>query len=249
MNTRALQNVVIFVAGAAVGSLGTYFLVKGRFQKIADDEIESIKQMCADRVYAAEHANGLDEEDDEASTLSTSEARRDYYMRKLNELGYRTAGVSEEEYDDYFLSDEDEDDGVNPVEYPEKPYYISEAEFISENKNSIVDGEMALHYYKKDHVLCDEMFSEISPDVKAEYVGDLLDVFKSPNPEACEIAEYDGPVSELKEIYIRNKDTNTDYEIIIFDEKYEDAVLGETGKDDEDSEAEVSDDVKKRIAD
>lgn len=40
-----LSNVVIFAIGAAIGSLATWKFVKTKYEKIANEEIESVKEI------------------------------------------------------------------------------------------------------------------------------------------------------------------------------------------------------------
>ena len=60
MKNCMLSNVLFFAVGAAVGSLVTWKLVKGKYEKIACEEIESIREM-----YEIKSASNSEEEEEE----------------------------------------------------------------------------------------------------------------------------------------------------------------------------------------
>lgn len=149
------KGVVIFVGGAIVGSLATYYLVREKFRIQADEEVEQIRQLYlkkdADEMVEAREKEGVVEE--------TEEGLRDYYIQQLRDLGYDIGGD--------FADDEDYDE-VNPVEYPDTTEQVDESEFF----NGFEDYEStSLTLYLRDKVCTDELEDTI-PDLE-RWVGEL----------------------------------------------------------------------------
>ena len=46
---NTVKNALIFVVGAAIGSVTTWYFVKDKYKKIADEEIESVKEYYSNR--------------------------------------------------------------------------------------------------------------------------------------------------------------------------------------------------------
>lgn len=78
---NTLSKVFIFVAGAAVGSVVTWKLVKTKYEQIANEEIESIRE------FYAESDEAEDEFDDE--DLDDEEDDREEYENVIKNAGYR----------------------------------------------------------------------------------------------------------------------------------------------------------------
>ena len=51
MNNSILSKAFIFAVGAAIGSAVTWKLVKTKYEKIADEEIESVKEVYLKKAY------------------------------------------------------------------------------------------------------------------------------------------------------------------------------------------------------
>ena len=77
---KTLINALVFVAGAAVGSLVTWKLAKTKYERIAQEEIDSVKEVFSKRVREEEprkeHVEKIERED-----------KREY-EKKLDALGY-----------------------------------------------------------------------------------------------------------------------------------------------------------------
>lgn len=151
------KGVVIFVGGAVVGSLATYYLVREKFRIQADEEVEQIRQLYlkkdADELAEARQKEGVVEE--------TEEGLRDYYIQQLRDLGYDIGG-------DFADDDEEDYDEVNPVEYPDTTEQVDESEFF----NGFEDYKStSLTLYLRDKVCTDEL-EDIVPDLE-RWVGNL----------------------------------------------------------------------------
>ena len=64
MNKSILSKVVIFVAGAAVGSVVTWKLIETKYKQIADEEIASVKEVFSKRNEETKTEEPVEEEDD-----------------------------------------------------------------------------------------------------------------------------------------------------------------------------------------
>lgn len=192
---RTSTKMFIFAAGAAVGSLFTYFYTKKHFEQIANDEIESMKEWLARRVEEQDKSKDEARTPDPTATVKPSD-KPDLkeYATRLKELGYtdysRTNAKEEPEKEE--VEEQVEDDGI----------YVIKPELFGEE-----DGyeEVSLTYYA-DGVLCDEQ------DNLIEDVGSMV---------VPDFASYFGYYEE-DAVFVRNEHLKTDYEILADARKYSD---------------------------
>lgn len=193
-----LKGVLIFVLGAAAGSLATWKLIEKKYKDIAQEEIDSVKDTFS-KMKKNEYPDKLEdypdfEEFDDSDDIEEEpkpEQKIDRnnkpdiveYAKILSETGYTNYAERQ---------DKKEKKGVEPVE-DERPYVISPDEFGEK------DGyeNVTLTYYA-DGVLTD-YFDNVISNVD-EVVGfDSLDHF----------GEYEDDV-----VFVRNEKMETDYEIL-----------------------------------
>lgn len=193
-----LKGVLIFVLGAAAGSLATWKLIEKKYKDIAQEEIDSVKDTFS-KMKKNEYPDKLEDypdfeefdDSDDVEEESKSEQKIDRnnkpdiveYAKILSETGYTNYAERQ---------DKKEKKGVEPVE-DERPYVISPDEFGEK------DGyeNVTLTYYA-DGVLTD-YFDNVISNVD-EVVGfDSLDHF----------GEYEDDV-----VFVRNEKMETDYEIL-----------------------------------
>lgn len=129
---------IIFLAGGAIGSVVTWKLIKTKYEQIANEEIESMREYykkkditIKDIVEAAEKEGinvdvSLDDEN-----LSVQQIRD-----RLQELG---------RMNDEVMNEKEEENKV------EKPYVIAPEEFWEEDYPTIT-----LTYFEEDEILADE---------------------------------------------------------------------------------------------
>ena len=194
-----LKGVLIFVLGAAAGSLATWKLIEKKYKDIAQEEIDSVKDTFSkmkkneypDKLEDYPDFEEFDDSDDSDDEEPKSEQKIDRnnkpdiveYAKILSETGYTNYAERQ---------DKKEKKGVEPVE-DERPYVISPDEFGEK------DGyeNVTLTYYA-DGVLTD-YFDNVISNVD-EVVGfDSLDRF----------GEYEDDV-----VFVRNEKMETDYEIL-----------------------------------
>lgn len=146
-----LTKIAIFIAGSIIGSTTTYKLIKNKYEKIAQEEIESVKEVFARR-EAKRNAELMDIYNASADKESFSDSDKEEYSSKVRELRYD--------------GNEEEKNMSNT------PYIIPPEEF------GMLDDykEASLTYYEGDGVLADDFDNPVD-DVK-ELVGeDFADHF------------------------------------------------------------------------
>lgn len=146
-----LFSTLSFVAGAAIGSLVTWKFVKTKYERIAQEEIDSVKE-----VYSKKKAS--ENEQNKPVTVTTPSVKPDIieYAATIKGLGYATD--SDEEEANY--EGEEEDDAMADTEI----YVISSDEF-----DELEDYDVETLTYYADGVLTDWYNEPIRhPD---EYVG------------------------------------------------------------------------------
>lgn len=134
MSKNTLSKIVIFAAGAVVGSTVTFKVVKNKYEKIAREEIDSvIETFSKSSDMNIDNDAEYEEEDEEDEEDETDE---DLIERsKLSKI------ISEQKYNNY--EEEDEDN-------MEKPYVISPEEFGE------YDYPMVTLFYYADGVVTNE---------------------------------------------------------------------------------------------
>ena len=156
MNTT-MSNAVAFTIGVATGASVTYILIKKHFKKIADDEIDTMREYFQNK--RAEEADALKEEPDEAEV---KEARDEHQEDKPNIREYASL-IKKENYTNYSDTTADKKKEVDDVE---KPYVITPEEFGELDYSTI-----SLTYYS-DGVLTyesDELVEDVDDIVGADF--------------------------------------------------------------------------------
>lgn len=133
--SNTLSKVLIFVAGAAVGSVVTWKLVEAKYKKIADEEIASVKE-----VFGMTHAEEKDEEPVEVEEDDIPEEQTIEQARVI---------LKENGYTNYALTPEEVEQKMKDVE---RPYVIPPEEY-----GELYDYDtIELTYYVEDGVLADD---------------------------------------------------------------------------------------------
>lgn len=134
------SNMIIFILGAGIGSVTTWFCVKKKYEQIAQEEIDSVKEVFSKK------EKKLSNEIDEAHEK----------MKENEEVDYATIAKlysenpNKREFMDYSaISSEKQPKGENDMN--EQPYVISPDEFGE------IDAyeKISLSYYN-DQILADE---------------------------------------------------------------------------------------------
>lgn len=143
---KTIINIFIFAAGVVIGSSVTWKYVKGKYERIANEEIESVKE-----VYSRKKTEDITPIDDDSLATSIEEANQ--YIEEIEKCGYSTAvNISEERRGKPMII--------------EGPYVISPEEFDE------LDGyeAVSLTYYN-DGVVTNMFDTEYDEDEVEEMVG------------------------------------------------------------------------------
>lgn len=192
-------NVLIFAAGAGVGSLATYFIVRKHFADIADAEIEDVKAWAKEAVNkktsqltkALEESSVMDSSDPEQCNKMVRQ-----YAEFLHSLGYEVLEPDAEEE----MSD------VNPSEEESGMEIISEEEFTDYHEDY---DKIAITYYAADDTFVGSDETILDKNEALNSFGNLY--------EYVDVTKI-GP--ETESIFVRNHDLNSDYEIMLMPGAY-----------------------------
>lgn len=186
MNSK-LINVLAFAVGAAIGSAVTWKIVKDQYERIVQEELESIKEAFSERPVVEQESTDDSSDDEE-------------------DQGQRSTQINWSDYEDLDEDDEDEDikkynvlvnqynneeGGVDSV--GTKPYVISPYDY----------GELDDYYqieltYYADGILEDDEYN-IVDDIDELIGEDSLNTF----------GEY-----EDDSVFVRNERLRTDFQIL-----------------------------------
>ncbi len=150
-----------FIFGAAIGSVATWYLVKTKYEQIAQEEIDSVKE-----VFSKKKSENISDEEDEEGSSDIHE-KVDFAKDKPNIIEY-TKHLEDQGYVDYSKIDSAEEE-EKPVD-EKKPYVIPPEEFGEAEYDTI-----SLTYYS-DHILADDL-DEMVEDVENTVTFDALNHF------------------------------------------------------------------------
>lgn len=205
-----MKNFFTFVTGLVIGSVVTYVVVKDKFEKIAQEEIDSVKEVFGRRVEK--------EADKKVEKIAKKEVEKirkeynEYDNLTKNYTSYSKTEVEEDEEvcenNEYEVFCENNEDGVELDEIErasdyDKPYIIEPQEFGALDGYSLI----TLYHYS-DNVLaddCDELVEDLDDVVGEDY--------------ASHFGEYEDDC-----VYVRNDRLKADYEICRDLRKYSDVV-------------------------
>ena len=191
---RPSTKMFIFAAGILTGSLCTWYSTKKYYEKIANDEIESMKEWLARRVEEQdEKAEEQSSEPAEKPTSPSTKPNLMEYAAMVKDLGYTDYSRRTEEPEKEAKEDEEVDD-------MDRPHVIEPEEF-----GGCDYEEVSLTYYA-DGVLTDEQDNPIE-DVDSMVGEDYAEHF----------GEY-----EDDSVFVRNDRLQTDFEILADQRNYSD---------------------------
>lgn len=148
---QKLFNVLMFTAGAAIGSLVTWKFVKTKYERIAQEEIDSVKETwvrMAREDSGSYDTDDISEEEDDVVTVEYDPVKNEYH-RIVNK--YSSAG------DDAENGEEGEGDDVP---YVDGPYVITPDDFADGN----YDHEAISLTYFADGILANDWFETFDID-------------------------------------------------------------------------------------
>lgn len=201
MNNQNLNKFIIFVAGAAVGSLTTWALTKRHFERIADEEIESVKETLGyRRMDDIREDEACDEGDSEANDVGPIETRSHVgekpnimdYASKIQNAGYVNYANANRPKTEAEPEPEEANTEEKEVDDTDRPYIIKPTDF-----DEIGYDVISLTYYA-DGILAGG--DNLPIDDVEEYV---------PRDFADHFGEY-----EDDSVFVRNDILEIDFEIL-----------------------------------
>lgn len=202
-----MKNFFTFVTGLVIGSVVTYVIVKDKFEKIAQEEIDSVKEVFGRRVEKE-----ADKKVEKIAKKEVEKIRKEYNEYDNLTKNYTSysknkteESIEDVEYEEVCENDEDgvELDEIERASDYDRPYIIEPQEFGALDGYSLI----TLYHYS-DNVLaddCDELVEDLDDVVGEDY--------------ASHFGEYEDDC-----VYVRNDRLKADYEICRDLRKYSDVV-------------------------
>lgn len=202
-----MKNFFTFVTGLVIGSVVTYVIVKDKFEKIAQEEIDSVKEVFGRRVEKE-----ADKKVEKIAKKEVEKIRKEYNEYDNLTKNYTSysknkteESIEDVEYEEVCENDEDgvELDEIERASDYDRPYIIEPQEFGALDGYSLI----TLYHYS-DNVLaddCDELVEDIDDVVGEDY--------------ASHFGEYENYC-----VCVRNDRLKADYEICRELRKYSDVV-------------------------
>lgn len=196
-----MKNFFTFVTGLVIGSVVTYVVVKDKFEKIAQEEIDSVKEVFGRRVE--KEADKKVEKIAEKEVEKIRKEYNDYGSLTKNYTSYSENKPEENNEEDEVEEDDcaqvEDEDGVEIFEVErasnsDRPYVIDPWDFGGEDGYDTI----TLNYYA-DGVLTDDDNNVIEDEEIDDIVGK-------------DFAEHFGEY-EKDCVCVRNDRLKTDYEI------------------------------------
>lgn len=198
-----LKGVLIFAAGAGIGSGVSIALVRKKYQEKAESDIKEMREYYDKLIKETLDEKKLAEDKETADKIINEQGYISYDTMSREELRDRVKTVSEQAIEE-----------ANPSEdYPDSPFVITEPAF---SEDELYFEKVCADYYMDDGALVDENEELINVD---DCIGlENLDRFLSSNEGV---------------MYIRNPKLATDYEVTKVGGKYSDILgLGGDEEDD-----------------
>lgn len=185
---NSLTKIIIFAAGALIGSAVTWKFVEKKYEKISQEEIDSVKETYG-RIYSNRkkldelQAEKKEEAEREAAQAMPEPKDLSVYREAIRKAGYGT----DEPGDEYYEKKEEKNDMV-------KPYVIPPEEF-----NTIDGYETRFLTLYADGILDDDFGEALEEDEVKEMIG---------RENLEHMGEYEPDL-----IHIRNEEYEIDFEI------------------------------------
>lgn len=207
---KTFFGVIMFVAGAAIGSAATYKFVKTKYERISREEIDSVKEYFRE-LNNDEYTDESEVEDCDSSELENNEDEAEELRpthrivgEKPDLVQYANLLAQYRAEEAAFENQNRQKGGDEDMEYDD-PYVISPDDF---DENNSYD-RIGLTYYADGTVVddCDDVLDDDEIDVQ---IGrDWINSF--------------GEYGDDDVIHVRNEQSKTDYEIVRDPRKYSEA--------------------------
>lgn len=192
--SKEIIYIASFVAGAAIGSVVTWQLLKTKYEQIAQEEIDSMKEFFAEKKKEDELERKSEDQDPDGNETPKEERKEMIIVSKeiANKYDYTAHSSTEKK--------EEEEEDMNDVN---EPYVIPPEEY-----GEYMDYEQIELTYFQDGVLTDENYIPID-DIEGTVGIGFEDHF----------GEY-----EDDSVYVRNDVRRCEYEILADERNFSDVV-------------------------
>lgn len=188
---NTMINVLAFAAGAAIGSLVTWKVVKTKYERIAQEEIDSVKEYWARRMINEvlnEETSDHDENEPVYDEEDWSDEWHDSVVTDYNNIARQYRTVSDED-----VENDEEGEGEDDFPYINAPYVITPQDFADGNYDY---APYSLTYYC-DGVLADDW--DVVQDIE-ETIGEES------------LAHFGDFADDV--VHVRNERLQADYEVV-----------------------------------
>lgn len=204
MNNKVIY-FAMFAAGTAIGSFATWQFTKAKYEQIAKEEIESVKEVYARKAEeltrVSDHNAVTESQIAEPDIL---QGTKNAYFEKIKKEGYVNYSAL---YDapDLIESNQSLEELIvdEPIETSDIPYVIPPEDFGERDEYA----KISLTYYADD-ILADE---------DDRYIDNVNDIVGRESLE--HFGEY-----EDDSVFVRNDKLKCDYEILLDQRKYSDVI-------------------------
>lgn len=189
---------VTFILGAAVGSAATWYLVKKKYEQLAQEEIDSVKEQFTYKKNSEDTSTSEKDLNDiqETAKRATEKPSIADYAKELSKTGYTNYAT---------ISDADDEDDSIEARANKKPYLVSPEEFGEREE----DGYHVISWtYYADHILADEN-DELVEDIEGSIGFESLNHFGDYEDDA---------------LFVRNDRLKADFEVLISAKTYEEVL-------------------------
>lgn len=189
---------VTFILGAAVGSAATWYLVKKKYEQLAQEEIDSVKEQFTYKKNSEDTSTSEKDLNDiqETAKRATEKPSIADYAKELSKTGYTNYAT---------ISNADDEDDSIEARANKKPYLVSPEEFGEREE----DGYHVISWtYYADHILADEN-DELVEDIEGSIGFESLNHFGDYEDDA---------------LFVRNDRLKADFEVLISAKTYEEVL-------------------------
>lgn len=194
-----ITSILLFTAGAGIGSAVTWKLLKTKYEQIAQEEIDSVKEVYSKRASVAANPKPIEGEGVEESHIPEKPDLMEY-AAKLKEEGYMDYSTnSKDEQKEEKEEKEPYTSDMDGYSYDEEPYVITPEHF---GEYDDYDTQILTLY--NDGYLADD------DDVEIVNIADVVgEDFKD------HIGDFEDDA-----VHIRNEKYKTDYEILVVERNF-----------------------------
>lgn len=200
------KTILAFLIGAAIGAAVTRQAFKDKYEALAEEEIEAMREY-----YAESDLEGMTDDDYEKHVKEYTEVF-DGAGTTIKNIAYRKPNTARTSYNKPPLLSVVASDaaGDEPKSIdPDKPYVITIEDFM----NNCQDFDKAsLTYYNEDDTLADEQEEAIT------------DVYMTVGDDA--LLRFGDGSDDPDMVYVRNERLGSDYEVLRVNKSYQETVMG-----------------------